>query len=72
MEGSGRLWVANSAGGVWIGTASFPLMKVAPISASAAESMTFLILLETVNMGPLIVELVQDSKRGFGDRSLRN
>ena len=30
-----------------------PLMSVAPISASAADAMTWLMILETVWMGPL-------------------
>ena len=46
-------------------------MKVAPISALAAEAMTLLLILETVNMGPLIVVSIRGGKRGFGDRSLR-
>ena len=57
---------------VQIGTASWPLMKVAPILALAAEAMTLLMILETVNMGPLRVVSVQGGKRVFGDRSLQN
>ena len=57
---------------VHIGMASWPLMKVALILASAAEAMTLLMVLETLNMGPLRVVLVRGGKRGFGERSLIN
>ena len=56
---------------VQIGTASWPLMKAAPILASAAESMTLLMILETVKMVPLRVVSVWGGKSGFGERSLR-
>ena len=56
---------------VRIGTASWPLMKVTPISASAAEAMPLLKILGTVKMGPLRVVSVRGGKRGFMDRSLR-
>ena len=67
------------AGCVWpilrrvvrIGKASWPLMKVAPILAWAAETMKFLMVLETLKMGPLRLVSVLGDKRGFGDRSLR-
>ena len=36
-----------------MGIYSCPLMNVAPISASAADAMTWLMILETVWMGPL-------------------
>ena len=36
-----------------MGISFFPLMKVAPISASAADEMMLLIVFDTVWMGPL-------------------
>ena len=36
-----------------MGIYSYPLMNVAPISASAADAMTWLMIFETVWMGPL-------------------
>ena len=36
-----------------MGIDSCPLMSVAPISASAADAMTWLMILETAWMGPL-------------------
>ena len=41
-----------------MGKASWPLRKVAEISASVADNTTFLMILETVWMGPLRVGLV--------------
>ena len=51
---------------VRIGTVSGPLMKVSPILASAAEAMTFLMILETVKMGPLIVVSVRVARGDLG------
>ena len=45
-----------SARVVRMGIASWPLRKVAPISASAAEAMTLEIILERVKMGSLMID----------------
>ena len=50
------------------GTASWPLMKAAPILAMAGEAMTLLMILETAKMGPLRVVSVWGGKRGVGER----
>ena len=50
---------------VRIGTASWPLMKLAPILDSEAEAMTLLLILETMKMGLLRLMLVMGGKRGF-------
>ena len=55
---------------VQIGTASWPLMKLAPISASEAEAITLLMVFDTVKIVPLRVVSVQGGKRGFSNRSL--
>ena len=56
---------------VRIGTTSWSLMMVVPISALAAEAIKLLMILETVKMGPLRVVSVRGGKRGFRDLSLR-
>ena len=43
---------------VQMGIDSCPLMNMATISASAADAMTWLMILETVWMGPLIQVMV--------------
>ena len=54
-----------------MGIASCPLMKVAPISSSAADDMTLLMIFDTVWMGLLRGVLVLGSRSGSAERLLR-
>ena len=51
--------------------ASFLLMKLAPISASAANDMALLIIFDTVWMGPLRGVLLLGNRSGLAERFLR-
>ena len=54
-----------------MGTASWPLRKVDPILDSVADNITFLMILDTVWMGPLRVGLMLGARFGSGERLLR-
>ena len=56
---------------VRMGIASCPLMKVAPISASAADDMTLLMIFDTVWMGLLRGVLMLDARAGSAEQLLR-